>query len=185
VRLRSLLIAGWVGVVLCMTSALAADKPVAKAQRAAALQNLLDCRKILNDAERLVCFERQTALIDDAESKKEILVIDRTQAVKIREENFGLPSPQLPVAGLEENGSGGGVSDIRSIIREARLLKSGKWLLVLEDGARWFQTDSSVIRDPKPSQGIRIRKAALGSYFANINGQTAIRVRRINPALQK
>jgi hypothetical protein len=181
VRLAVVSIVGCATVALFTTSAVAADKAETNVPRAEVLQRLIDCRAIPNDAERLACYERQTALIDDAESKKNVIVIDKSQAVKARKDNFGLPKRELPVAGIGQNGLGEGVSDIRSTIRDARLLKSGKWVLVLEDGARWFQTDSETIRDPKPGQGVRIRKAALGSYFANINGQAAVRVRRIEP----
>lgn len=150
------------------------------ASRSEVLQKLIDCRSIKNDAERLSCYESQTAKIEDAEAKKDVLVIDRAQAEKSRRENFGLPPKNEPFVGLGKGSQPNGASDIRSKIQEARLLKSGKWVLILEDGARWFQTDSETIRDPKPGQDVRIRKAALGSYFANVNGQAAMRVRRVD-----
>ena len=151
------------------------------APRADVLQKLIDCRSIKGDAERLTCYETQTARIENAENTKDVVVIDRTQAVKASKDNFGLPAQKLPVAGIGKSGLGEGVSDVRSTIRDARLLKNGRWVLVLEDGARWFQTDYETILDPKPGQAIRIRKAALGSFFANVNGQAAIRVRRADP----
>jgi len=58
---------------------------------------------------------------------------------------------------------------------------NGALLLTLQDGARWIQSDSDTLpTDPKPGDPIIIRKAAMGSYFANIGKRPAIRVRRIN-----
>jgi hypothetical protein len=51
----------------------------------------------------------------------------------------------------------------------------------LEDGARWTQTDSTrVNRTPKAGMKARIRRAAMGSFFVNIDGQLAIRMKRLN-----
>ena len=73
-----------------------------------------------------------------------------------------------------------GVDFIESKIASLRQFSGGKWLFVLEDGARWSQTEPARLRSPKVGDTIRIRKAALGSYLANINGRTAIRVKREN-----
>jgi hypothetical protein len=42
------------------------------------------------------------------------------------------------------------------------------------------QTDVANIRTPKVGMKIRIREAAMGSYFANIEGRPGVRVRREN-----
>jgi hypothetical protein len=173
-----MLILGCAGMALFTTSAVAADKADKKAPRAEVLQKLIDCRAIPNDAERLACFERQTALIDDAEAKRDLVVIDRDQATKARKESFGLPAKPLIVG--QAPALGEGVTDVTSKIRTAKLLNSKRWLFVLEDGARWYQAESKSIREPKPGQSIRIRKASLGGFLANIDGQPATRVRRLD-----
>ena len=160
------------------TAAVAADKADKKPVRAEVLQKLIDCRAIVNDGERLACFETQTAKIDDAEARHDVVIIDRDQATKSRKESFGLPSAPLVVGKLPAPGEG--ITDVTSKIRTAKLLNSKRWLLVLEDGARWYQAESKTIRDPKPGQSIRIRKASLGGYLANIGSQPATRVRRID-----
>ena len=56
----------------------------------------------------------------------------------------------------------------------------GKWSLELEDGAVWVQTESATLgRRPKDGSTVEIRKAAMGSYFINIDGQRAIRAKRV------
>jgi len=42
------------------------------------------------------------------------------------------------------------------------------------------QTDTTSIRIPKSGQSIKIRKAAMGSFSANMNNQHAIRMKRQN-----
>ena len=54
-------------VTLFATSVGAADKDQKKPARADVLQKLIDCRAIPSDAERLACYETQTAKIDDAD----------------------------------------------------------------------------------------------------------------------
>jgi hypothetical protein len=178
VRLGIIVIGFLAGLSVCTVSAVAAGKDQKKPVRAEVLQKLIDCRAIRVDAERLACYETQTAKIDDAEAKRDLVIIDRDQATKARKEGFGLPSRPLIVGAPPALGEG--VSDVTSRIQSAKQLNSKRWLFVLEDGARWYQAESKSIREPKPGQSIRIRKAALGGFLANVNGQPATRVRRID-----
>jgi hypothetical protein len=178
VRLKVILIMGCAGITLSATNAGAAQKAEKVAPRAEILQRLVDCRSISNSAERLTCFETQTAKIDEAEAKRDLVIIDRDIATKSRKENFGLPTKPLIVGKTPALGEG--VTDVTSKIRSAKLLDNNRWLFVLEDGARWYQAESKSIRQPKPGHEIRIRKASFGGYLANVNGQKATRVRRID-----
>jgi hypothetical protein len=154
------------------------DKSAGKTRpRAEVLQKLIDCRAIPEDAKRLACYETQAARIDAAEANRDVVVIDREQAETARKQNFGLPAkPLLP--GKPQVG-GGDVEDVVSTIRSAKQLVTKRWLITLDNGARWYQAELKTIRDPKPGQQVRIRKASLGGYLANIDGQPATRVRRI------
>ena len=177
-RLSVTLIVNFVGISLFATTAQAANKIEKAPVRAEILQILIDCRSISDPVERLTCFETQTAKIDEAEAKRDLVIIDRDIATKSRKENFGLPAKPLIVGKTPALGEG--ITDVTSKIRSAKLLESNRWLIVLEDGARWYQAESKSIRQPKPGQMIRIRKASFGGYLANVNGQTATRVRRID-----
>jgi hypothetical protein len=173
-----MLIIGCAGMSVLATNAQAADKTEKTVPRAEILQRLIDCRSISDPSARLACFETQTAKIDEAEAKRDLVIIDRDIATKSRKENFGLPTKPLIVGKTPALGEG--VTDVTSKIRSAKLLDSNRWLFVLEDGARWYQAESKSIRQPKPGHMIRIRKASFGGYLANVNGQTATRVRRID-----
>ncbi|HEX8444478.1 MAG TPA: hypothetical protein VF631_12615 [Allosphingosinicella sp.] len=151
----------------------------AKQERPALLKNLTGCRTIAESTARLACFDRAAAAIDQAEARKDLVVVDRDQLRTTRRTLFGLTLPNLSVFG-DDSDTEEGVSRIESTIKAAYPNAYGRWILTLADGAQWEQADSrSLASEPRPGRSIKIRKAAMGSYLANIDGQTAIRVRRM------
>ena len=72
------------------------------------------------------------------------------------------------------------LTEIEATITAARPSRTAGWRFVLDDGSTWLQTDAiGFRRDPKPGMKIRIRRAAMGSYLANVEGQLAVRVKRV------
>ena len=168
------------GAILGPAAALAADqeKPV---ERAGLYTKLIDCRSIADPGQRLACYDAQVATLEAAVAKSEVVVVDKVQIKKARRSLFGLTLPNLSIFGNDDNdGDEDGKSRLETKIGSAAQRDDGKWLIILEDGAKWLQTDSLRVRTPKPGQPVKIRKAAMGSYLANINGQIAIRVTRVN-----
>ena len=146
--------------------------------RPAALTRLVECRAVQGEAERLACYDREVAAFEAAEQSRELVVMDRQQVRRTRRSLFGLVLPDLNLFG-DDNPEEDGVSELETTLRSASEDAYGKWILVLEDGARWRQIDSRTLaREPRGGQTIRIRRAAMGSYLANIDGQVAIRIRR-------
>lgn len=149
--------------------------------RPAVLQKLIDCRAITDDAARLACFDTGVAQLEAAESRNDVVVIDKEQVKTARKGLFGLSLPDLGIFGSKKDDEPDQeLMEIKSTIKSARENALGKWVIILEDGAKWVQTESARIFEPKPGQPIRIRKAAMGGFFANVNEQTAIRVARQN-----
>lgn len=158
----------------------AAERPATK--RPEVLEKLVSCRTIADTTARLACYDAQVARLDEAESRKELVVVDRAEVRKARKGLFGLTLPDL--GGLF--GGGGdddkeeAVTEIQSTVKSASMNGVGKWVVYIEDGARWVQTDTTRVRIPKPGMPIRIRKAAMGSFFANVGDRPAFRVQREN-----
>lgn len=149
----------------------------------AIFQKLLDCRAITASSERLACFDAQVATIDTAVGKKELVIADQAQLRKARRSLFGLTLPRLGLfgGGDDDKQDEAEFAELETTIVSARKRPDRNWAFVLEDGARWVQTDTrNIPSDPKPGQPIRIRRAAMGSYLANVNKQIAVRVRREN-----
>lgn len=148
-------------------------------ERPEALSRVINCRAIQPAEERLACYDREVAAFDTAESTNQVVVMDRQQVRRTRRTLFGLVLPDLGVFGDNNADPEEAVAQIEATIQSASQNALGKWVITLEDGARWLQSDSrNLARNPRGGMTIRIRRAAMGSYLANIDGQIAIRVRR-------
>ncbi len=170
-----LILAAAMATSMLASSAVAEDKaappPPPEAYRA-----LIDCRGLTDPAERLACYDRQVARIEQAQVAGDLVVTDRAS---IREAKRGLFGFKLPGLNIFKNADGDD-EEIESTITGVGSLQYGAWRLTLADGAVWEQTDSSQLAlEPKRGSKIRIRKGALGSFRANIDRQPAIRVRRV------
>jgi hypothetical protein len=167
-------------LVMAIATAGAAAPAVAQQetpQRPQTLTQVIACRALQSAEERLACYDRTVAALDAAEASRELVVMDRSQVRRTRRTLFGLALPDLGLFGDDNNEEG--VSELQSTLRGVSQTPYGKWVLTLEDGARWIQIDTrNLPRDPRSGHPIRIRRAAMGSYLANIDGQNAIRVRR-------
>ena len=145
----------------------------------AVVNEVLSCRSVSDAAARLACFDRSVSALGEAQTKGDLVTLDRQEVRKTRRSLFGLTLPSLRILGDEDNSEEGQEIETR-IVRTAEG-PGGKWIFDLAEGGRWAQTDTrNFIVDPKAGQTIKIRRAALGSYTANINNQRGIKVKRIN-----
>lgn len=170
------------GVALAGSSAQAAPRK-AEAGRAAALEALSACRKEADGAQRLACYDRAAAVLDEAEAKGQVVVLDREQVRSVRRQAFGF---ELPAFSLFR-GRGGSAAE-ESVDRVTYTLAGGgggglgggKAIFVTtEEGVTWIQTDDEPIERPAHSGSqLAVRRAALGSYFCNLDSQRAVRCQR-------
>lgn len=153
---------------------------------AGALEALMSCRSLTADAERLACFDRASGALAAAEAGGALVVVDRAKVESVRRQAFGfsIPSiadlaprvrPESAAAPKEEET----LSQIEAVVAAARLGRDGKWILSLDSGAVWRQTDTeTVLRDPRAGSRVVIRAAALGSFLLSVDGQRSFRARR-------
>jgi len=174
-RMRSTLIA----ILMLCTGPAAVAAQQSQRDQPAALSRLLDCRAIASAEERLACFDREAGAMDVAVKREDLVVMDRQQIRKTRSSLFGFALPDLGIFGDKDEDAA--IAKVESTVRSVNSGPDGKWVITLADGARWLQIDSRDLPiEPRPGHKIVIRRAALGSYLANVYGQTARRVRRIN-----
>ncbi len=179
-KVRHILAAGLTlaSPVVIVSQAAAADAAQSK------LQTLLDCRSIAAATERLACFDRSVDALQSATAKRDIVVVDRDVIRKTRRSLFGFSLPSGPIFG--DGGSSNGKAaapseeerEINATIRSARLAADGFWVVVLDDGAVWHQTDGTLALSPKAGNTVVIRRAALGSYYMRVGGQPGVKARR-------
>lgn len=151
--------------------------------RPSAFAKLIECRSIPDSAARLACYDAEAATLDEAERNSDVLVVDRQQIKKARRSLFGLSLPSIGGMFGRDNDKAAAEEEITSIESTIKLVTTtrvGKLVIVIDDGARWVQIDTTSIRTPKVGQSVRIRKAALGSYFVSINDNASIRMKREN-----
>lgn len=167
-----------IALVLVASPTWAKDDKLTEA-RPPIFEELVNCRTIADPTERLSCYDAKVAAMDEAEKKDELVLADKESMKEARRGLFGFSIPKLKIFG--NDGKEDEKFELVAKIDSAYQASPGKWTILLDDGARWVQIDSQVMRkNPERGNEIKIREAAMGSYFANINGQRAIRMRRVN-----
>jgi hypothetical protein len=160
-------------------SAALAQQQAAPPERPEAFEALVRCRAITEDAARLLCFDQAAAALQQATESREVVVVDRAQVRESRRRLFGLPLPRLPIFGGGDDEDEEEVDSIESSVASAHQEGYGRWVVRLEDGSTWVQTDDNIIAGrPRSGQPVRVNRGALGSFMMRVNNQAAVRVRR-------
>ena len=162
-------------------AAASAQSTRASTQRPELFEALVRCRAIADDAARLICFDRAAASLQAAAERRDLVVVDRQQVRESRRRLFGLPLPRLPIfgGGDDDENEAEEIRSIDSAVASAYQHGNGQWVVRLEDGSTWAQTDDNIIAGrPRAGQPVRVTRAALGTYMMRVNGQPGVRVRR-------
>lgn len=158
-----------------------AGASAAEPERPAQFKRVVECRAIAEQAQRLACYDREVAQLEAAEASKELVVVDRNQIRQTRRTLFGLSLPNLGVfGGDKDDKEEEGVSRLETTIAGVQQMPDGKWLLTLQEGGTWAQTDSRELPiEPRVGHPISVRKASLGSYLVSVRNQGSIRMKRL------
>ncbi|MBB3764578.1 hypothetical protein [Sphingomicrobium lutaoense] len=150
--------------------------PAAAQSDGSKVQRVVACRTIADDAERLVCYDRESAALGAALESDEVVVVSREQAVEARRELFGFSSPNFAgLLGDEDN-----LDKVEVEVASAQMSGHGDLVVAMKDGSVWRQIDDRQMgRLPKAGTSATIEKAMMGSYEMKIDGRRSIKVRRI------
>lgn len=164
----------------CLSSAALAQTPAPAPApaRSALLSSLSQCRSLSSDADRLACYDRAAAALDQGERSGELVVIEKAQVQAAKRDLFGFSMPSLPnLFGKESEEDR--VTSIETTLTSAGQSPDGKWVFRLGDQSEWRQIDSMPVRfRNRPGEEVRVRNAALGSYLLTVGSSRAVRVRR-------
>lgn len=167
-------------MVLCIAAA--PPHSMSTATQSPALGDVIACRAIADAAQRLACFDSKVGALQDATNKRDIVVVDRQEVREARRSLFGFTLPSLRIFGDSASGKPDAEEpeqkEITATVRSARQDGADNWIIVLEDGAIWHQTDGAIAVGPKPGTQVTIRRAALGSYFIRVGKQPGVKARR-------
>lgn len=172
------------GIVLAVTlvgtatAVWAKDRDKEPPPQPEAYRALVACRTLTEPAQRLACFDREVAAVEQATASGEIVMTDKATMRETRRGLFGFRLPSLKIFGGGDDDDE--VKEVNTTIASVSTFGYGSWRLTLADGAVWEQTDTQrLVFDPEAGDKIRIKQAAMGTFMANIDGQHAIRVRRM------
>ena len=163
---------------LAVTAASGAGaKPKVATGTPANMQRLLACRSIPDGAQRLACFDRETAAVDQALARRDLVMIDRARATQAKRSLFGFSIPDF--GGL----FGGGEDEVKEIASTVASFSHSSytgWVIKLADGSTWVQTDDAQLGLP-PAKGdkVVVHRGSFGAFFLRLNGQPGYKVKRI------
>jgi hypothetical protein len=149
-------------------------------------QKMVACKDIADPAQRLACYDRQVGAFAAAASSREIVIADREEVRKTRRGLFGFAAPigRLLGLGSDEGKDGAGREEIDKLeTKVARVGRTadGGWRLTFAEAGTWDQIDTrGWVMSPKVGQVAVISRGALGSYLVSVDGQRAIKMRRVN-----
>ncbi|MBA3511923.1 hypothetical protein [Sphingomonas sp.] len=170
-------------IILAAAAAALLATPAAAQRRAdstktpAQIQRLLGCRGVADAAQRLACFDRETATLNQAMARRDLVVIDRERATAARRSLFGFSVPSFGgLFGGDENE----VKEIQSTITAVANNADGGWTIRLADGSTWTQTDDAPL-GIRPARGhkVVVRRGLLGVFRISVNGQAGFKAKRI------
>lgn len=164
---------GWIMATLSLALLASGD---ARAQSSpTAFDKLSECQEISSNETRLACYDERMAALRSATTTGEVVIVERAQVDAAKRAVFGFSTPSLPsVFGGDE------VASLETTLERATTAVDGSWVFHLTDGSTWRQIDNTRVSNPRNRHGeeVRVRKAALGSYFLNLGSSRAVRVRR-------
>lgn len=140
-----------------------------------AFERLSECQSLSDSAQRLACYDERMASLRAAANTGEVVIVERAQVDQARRAVFGLSAPSLPSVFGDDT-----IESLETTLTQATPALNGAWVFHLADGSVWRQIDNTRITNPRSRQGedVRVRRAALGSYFLNLGSSRAVRVRR-------
>ena len=163
-------------LALAGAGAQAAPAPDPKV-RAVVLQQVLDCRNLADKEQRLTCYDAAVGRLDVAQSKGEVVVVDREQVRAVKRQAFGLQLPSL--ASFLPKGQEDVDSKLEVVLKSWSFGPDGHRYFTFEDGSVWREDETSEFgREPKPHMHGVIRSGLMGSFFLSLEGAPASRVQR-------
>ena len=152
-------------------------KPSLSASRTAVAQAIDDCRKVADRDARLECYDKAADAFDQAQAAGQVVVVDREQVRAVKRQAFGfnMPAVNLFSHGPKEEQ----IDKINFTLASAHQDLEGRWVMTTDENTVWRQIDSNELyKPPHAGSAMAVRKASLGSFFCNVDGQPALRCTR-------
>jgi hypothetical protein len=139
------------------------------------VQRLMNCRTIAASDQRLACYDREVSAMQQAIANQDLYMVDKERARAAGRSLFGFSIPNF--GGLFGNSDE--VSQREGTIKSTGRNFNGGWVITLDDGSVWTQTDDWPGLDPRPGKKVIVKRGVLGSFWLSIPGQNGIKVKRV------
>ena len=141
----------------------------------AQVQRLMSCRTIAAADQRLACYDREVTSMQQAIANQDLYMVDKERARAAGRSLFGFSIPNF--GGLFGNSDQ--ISQIDGTIKGAGHNSDGGWLITLEDGSVWTQTDDWPGFEARPGEKVTVKRGVLGSFWLSSPGKNGIKVKRV------
>ena len=152
----------------------AAARPV-QAGTPAQVQRLMACRAITAADQRLACYDREAAAMSQAITNKDLFMVDKEKARAASRSLFGFSIPNF--GGLFGNNDQ--IAQIDGTITRTGRNADGGWVITINDGSVWSQTDDWPGFEARNGQKVIIKRGTLGSFWLSSPGKNGIKVKRV------
>jgi hypothetical protein len=136
---------------------------------------LVQCRQITDDSQRLACFDAASAKMEQATAAKDIVVLDRTEVKKTKRSLFGFQLPKIRFFDDDEKDD---LNVIESTFASVTDIGYGKYQFEIPDGGTW-QTTEPTRRMLRVGQKVRIKRGAVGGFMMQAENSSYVRVKRV------
>jgi hypothetical protein len=140
------------------------------------------CRAVPDPSARLACFDKEVEALNAATTRKDVVIVDKTQMKESRKGLFGFNIGRIPIfGGGKDETDTPEDKELTATVKTGRALPDGRWRFTLESGAVWETIEPlRSAREPKAGAEVQLAKAALGSYFLTLGNGRATRAKRVN-----
>jgi hypothetical protein len=170
----------WIATAAAATAApsQAANSNLGRSQLVTAIQS---CQSVKDNAARLACYDQAASALVAATTRGDVAIVDRNQVKQVRRSLFGFSLPSFPFfSGSKDREADDEPKELNSSLASFRPIGNGFFRFGLkEPDSTWESTEPSDVFDPKVGTKVRILHGALGSYWAEIENQRAVKVRRV------
>lgn len=169
-------------LLLAGTAATSAAPPkveISGSQLVTAVQN---CQLVKDNEARLACYDKAAAALVSATVSGDVTIVDRVQVRQVRRSLFGFSIGSLPFfSGSKDSQADAEPKELTSTMGSFQPIGNGFFRITLTDPqSTWESIESSDVFEPRTGSKVTISHGALGSYWAEISGQPAVKVRRIH-----
>lgn len=163
--------------LLSVTALIVAMPQIATAQSSAPLSDLYACERVTDKDDQLACFRAETAKLRAADTSGEIVALEKESLEEIKQAEVKKAEVKKEKETKEK-----AQKERTLAIRSTKTYGANGYVrFTLENGEVWQQIEAGRVRLGKAeTDTLVIKKAALGSFLARVNGKRpSFRVRQV------